>query len=119
MMRTTHDLSLVYLCSQPVDFRKGILGLSALVEANLSLNPFTEALFVFCNRQRSGIKMLYWQHNGFCLWQKRLEKEHFFWPGTDQAAVLELTVQQLNWLLEGYDISTMKPHKKLSYTSVL
>ncbi len=119
MMRPANELSLVYLCSHPVDFRKGMLGLSALVEANLSLNPFDDALFVFCNRQRSGIKMLYWQRNGFCLWQKRLEKEHFFWPGTDQTAVLELTVQQLNWLLEGYDIRAMKPHKKLSYTTVL
>ncbi|MDZ4217652.1 MAG: IS66 family insertion sequence element accessory protein TnpB [Methylobacter sp.] len=119
MMKPANELSLVYLCSQPVDFRKGMLGLSALVEANLSLNPFAETLFVFCNRQRSGIKMLYWQRNGFCLWQKRLEKEHFFWPETDQSAVIELTVQQLNWLLEGYDIKAMKPHKKLCYDSVL
>jgi transposase len=118
-MKPANGLSRVYLCSQPVDFRKGVLGLSALVEANLSLNPFDEALFVFCNRQHSGIKMLYWQHNGFCLWQKRLEKEHFFWPEAIQSTVLELTVQQLNWLLEGYDIRAMKPHKKLSYTSVL
>jgi transposase len=69
MMKPANELSLANLCSQPVDFRKGMLGLSALVEANLSLNPFAETLFVFCNRQRSGIKMLYWQRNGFCLWQ--------------------------------------------------
>lgn len=119
MMTPAHELPRVYLCSQPVDFRKGIRGLSTFVEAHLSLDPFAEALFVFCNRQRSGIKMLYWQRNGFCLWQKRLEQEHFFWPEAEQSAVLELTVQQLNWLLEGYDIRAMKPHKKLFYSSVL
>jgi hypothetical protein len=48
-----------------------------------------------------------------------LEKEHFFWPEVAQSTVLELTVQQLNWLLEGYDIRAMKPHKKLCYDSVL
>jgi transposase len=62
---------------------------------------------------------LYWEHNGFCLWQKRLEKDRFSWPKPNPAGVVTLTVQQLNWLLEGYDISRMKPHQALHYHSVL
>ncbi|NLC37272.1 MAG: IS66 family insertion sequence element accessory protein TnpB [Alcaligenaceae bacterium] len=70
----------VYLCCLPVDFRKQIDGLAALVEGELEQNLFGDALFVFTNRQRSRIKILYWHRNGFCLWQKRLEKERFAWP---------------------------------------
>ena len=70
----------VYLCCLPVDFRKQIDGLAALVESELELNLFGDALFVFANRQRSRMKILYWHRNGFCLWQKRLEKARFAWP---------------------------------------
>ena len=115
MMKPTNELSLVYLCSQPVDFRKGILGLSALVEANLSLNPFTEALFVFCNRQRSGIKMLYWQHNGFCLWQKRLEQDRFPWP-REPGEARSITSGQLTMLLDGIDF--WQAHQERHYQNL-
>ena len=119
MMRPAGDLPAVYLCSTPVDFRKGMRGLSVWVQTHLQRDPFAEGVFVFCNRPRTSLKILYWERNGFCLWQKRLEKEHFFWPRGESQAIVELTVQQLNWLLEGYDISRMKPHKKMQYSSVL
>ena len=70
----------VYLCRDPVDFRKSIGGLSVLVEQELGLDPFGSALYVFVNRDRSKIKVLYWHRNGFCLWLKRLEAEKFAWP---------------------------------------
>lgn len=70
----------VYLCQEPIDFRKAINGLSVLVEQELGLNPFGSALYVFVNRSRNKIKVLYWHRNGFCLWQKRLEEEKFHWP---------------------------------------
>src|SRR5690606_23322258 len=69
------QIDAVYLCRAPVDFRKSIGGLSALVEQELGLNPFGTALYVFVNRQRDKIKALYWHRNGFCLWYKRLERE--------------------------------------------
>ncbi len=119
MMRPADDLPAVYLCSTPVDFRKGIRGLAVLVETQLQRDPFAQGLFVFCNRQRTSLKILYWERNGFCLWQKRLEKERFFWPRGESEAVIELTAQQLNWLLEGYDINRMKPHQALHFSSVL
>ena len=51
-MRPSNDLPEVYLCREPVDFRKGINGLAALVEADLGLDPFSQMLFVFCDRRR-------------------------------------------------------------------
>jgi transposase len=119
MMRPTQAHWSVYLCTQPVDFRKGMGSLAVLVESQLALNPFDEALYVFRNRSATAIKLLYWERNGFCLWQKRLEKERFFWPKSHQSDSVTLTVQQLNWLLEGYDINRMKPHQSLEYQSVL
>lgn len=74
------DIQQVYLCREPIDFRKSINGLSVLVEQELELNPFGSALYVFINRQRNKIKVLYWHRNGFCLWLKRLEAEKFAWP---------------------------------------
>lgn len=72
-MKMFVDVTDIYLHKAPVDFRKGINGLSLIVEQHMNLNPFSEALFVFCNRTRDKLKVLYWQRNGFCLWQKRLE----------------------------------------------
>ena len=119
MMRPSNDLPAVYLCRDAIDFRKGINGLSVLVEDTLCLDPFSEHLFVFCNRRRNRVKILYWERSGFCLWQKRLEKARFHWPRKVEDAMVTLTSQQLNWLLDGYDIARMKPHEKLCFSSVL
>jgi transposase len=89
------------------------------VEQALGHDLFSEMLFVFCNRRRNRVKILYWERSGFCLWQKRLEKARFHWPRKASGDVVTLTSQQLNWLLDGYDIARMKPHAKLNYTSVL
>lgn len=118
MMRPALGLTEVYLCLAPVDFRKGIMGLAALVEGELSLSPFATRLFVFSNRRRTGIKILYWEKNGFCLWQKRLEQERFHWLRRPGEAVATISGQELNWLLDGYDIARMKPHQELKYSFV-
>jgi hypothetical protein len=99
-------------------------------------------LFVFINKGRDKIKALYWERSGFCLWQKRLEKERFKWPehlvcapppsgqsqldragaqpcGTTGAPTIVLDGQQLNWLLDGYDLAAMRPHRSLCYRTVL
>lgn len=118
MMRPSSDLAEVFLCLDPVDFRKGINGLAALVESVLELDPFASSLFVFRNRQKSKVKILYWERNGFCLWQKRLEKDRFHWLKRSEDGVAVITGQQLNWLLDGYDIARMNPHKMLKYSSI-
>ena len=117
MMRPSEGLS-VFLCREVVDFRKGIDGLSAVVEGSLELNPFDRQLFVFCNRNRDKVKVLYWEDSGFCLWQKRLETDLFHWPERTPGQALNISSLELNWLLDGYDITRMKPHKKLHYSSV-
>ena len=108
----------VYLCRDPVDFRKSIGGLSVLVEQALELDPFGSALYVFINRQRNKIKVLYWHRNGFCLWLKRLEADKFAWPQGTEAATQTINLQQFEWLLEGFDLWRNKPHKTLQFASV-
>lgn len=118
MLRPSDALPVVYLCCEAVDFRKGMAGLAVLVESQLKCDPFSARLFVFRNRRRNGVKILYWERNGFCLWQKRLEQDRFHWPRSN-TDVVTLTGQELNWLLDGYDLSRMKPHKTLEYSSLL
>ena len=67
----------VFLVLGTTDMRKAINGLSLLVAEHLEMDVFSGHLFAFCNRDRSIIKILYWDNNGFCLWQKRLERHRF------------------------------------------
>lgn len=121
-MHLGYAISEVYLCRAPIDFRKGMTGLSVMVEQELGLNPFGEALYVFVNRGRNKIKILYWHRNGFCLWMKRLEAEKFAWLSSANEAPntrhSNITTQELMGLLEGYNIWKNKPHKTLNFTSV-
>lgn len=107
----------VYLHRDPVDFRKAINGLSVIVEQGMDLSPFEEALFVFCNKRRDKLKVLYWDKSGFCLWHKRLEQAKFHWPreGDD---VLSLDTEQFNWLLRGYNLSQLQGHATVSFGQV-
>jgi transposase len=109
----------VHLCRDVVDFRKQARGLSVLVQEELDLDPMNSHLFAFCNRRRDHIKLLFWERNGFVLWQKKLETDRFPWPREVDTEVVELTGRELNWLLDGMDIFAMKPHGTLCYESVL
>ena len=117
MMHPSSALPSVCLCVQPVDFRKAIGGLSILVEEELALNPFEPTLFVFINRRRDKLKILYWEKNGFCLWYKRLEKQTFKWPVHAESTSITLTGEELNWLLDGFDLWRNKPHQTLHFQS--
>ena len=94
----------VYIYREPIDFRKAIDGLSVLVEQELGLSPFASALYVFTNRARNKIKALYWHRNGFCLWQKRLERDKFAWPRDEHEATKTISLPEFGWLLEGFDL---------------
>ncbi|MEQ6341593.1 MAG: IS66 family insertion sequence element accessory protein TnpB [Gammaproteobacteria bacterium] len=76
------------------------------------------ALYVFINRQRTKIKVLYWHRNGFCLWPKRPEAEKFAWPRDNESATQMISPHEFEWLLEGFDLWANKPHKTLDYASV-
>ena len=117
-MRPTAQDGTVYLCRQPVDFRKSISGLSLIVEQALRLDPFGQAVYVFTNAQRNRIKILVWEKNGFVLWYKRLEKQRFCWPRQQDGDTVTLSAQELNWLLDGFDIWRHPPHQRLHYQSV-
>ena len=106
----------VYLASFAVDMRKSIDGLSILVSSHLEQNPTDGALYVFCNRSRNKIKILYWDRNGFCLWYKRLERQRFQLPKPTEG-IYTLEAQQLEWLLSGLDFSRLKGHQRLSYSA--
>jgi len=108
----------VHLHKAPVDFRKQINGLSVIVSEAMAIDPFKPALFVFTNRNRDRVKILYWDKNGFCLWQKRLEKQRFVWPLLHDHDVVELTGDQLNWLVAGYDVFRFPPSDALKFTAV-
>jgi len=105
----------VFLAVGVTDMRKSIDGLSLLVQTHMDKDPFTGDLFAFCNRKRKLVKILYWDRNGFCLWQKRLEKERFIWPESE-SQVLRLESRQLQWLLEGIDIRQYRGHRRLHYS---
>jgi len=108
----------VYLAVGSTDMRKAINGLSILVEDRMQLDPFSGSLFVFCNRRKNMIKILYWDRNGFCLWHKRLEKHVFTWPDSREE-VIRIDPRQLDWLLEGLDIGLFSSHQALRYSTVI
>ena len=117
-MRLFQDVPAVYLHRDPVDFRKAINGLIVIVEHEMSLSPYADALFLFTNRTRDKLKIVYWDETGFCLWYKRLELAKFAWPRRHDNFVLELSEEELHWLLRGFDISQMNPHQRLSYVAL-
>lgn len=117
LMRPPDSLAQVFLYRDPVDFRKSHRGLGAIVELEIGHNPFNGSLYVFINRRRNKIKCIFWEVNGFVLYYKSLSEEKFKWPKHEED-VITLTGQQVNWLLDGYDISQIKPHKKLHYESL-
>jgi transposase len=91
----------VYLACGNTDMRKAINGLSVLVESTFKLDPFGEALFVFCNRSRDRLKILEWDGDGFWLHFKRLENGRFKWPVSKERATIELSEEELEYLLGG------------------
>ena len=72
-----------------------------LVQDSFSLDPFSDALFVFCNRRRDRLKILEWDGDGFWLYFKRLERGHFIWPVEKDAATMILNAEELSCLIDG------------------
>ena len=106
----------VFMAVGSTDMRKSINGLSVLVERSMEMNPFDGDLFVFCNRRKNMIKILYWDKNGFALWHKRLEKHRFHWPTTTDG-VVSLCAKELEWLFAGFDYTRVHEHLRYRYAS--
>lgn len=109
----------VYLATGATDIRKSIDGLAALVQASMGLDPFSPALFVFCNRKRDKLKILYFERNGFWLYYRRLEKGVFRWPAGGSAKPLVVSPRELRWLLDGLSIAQQQAHPAGSFETAL
>ncbi|MDH5720461.1 MAG: IS66 family insertion sequence element accessory protein TnpB [Spirochaetia bacterium] len=105
----------IFLKTGITDLRKSINTLSILVEKNMDENIFEKSLFIFCNRRKNLVKILYWDINGFCIWMKKLEKDKLPWLQSEDAK-REINSKELELLLSGIDF--FKAHKKLNYLSV-
>lgn len=106
----------VYLAAGVTDMRKSIDGLMVLAQDVLEKDPFSSHLFVFCNRLRDKINILYWHNNGFWLLYRRLEKQRFWWPNVRDCSAIEVSTRELSWLLEGLDITRVSAHKSAKYS---
>jgi len=113
----TFDLSKARIYIRPgyTDLRKAVNGLSGIIEGQMEGEPFSGSLYLFCNRERKLIKAVWWDKTGFWLSQKRLEKDKFPWPETNEAA-MELSREELLMLFAGIDF--FKAHKPLYYKNV-
>jgi transposase len=94
----------IYLAVEPVDMRKQFNGLWSAAQDKLSEDPRSGALFVFVNKDRDGIKMLYFDGTGPWVFAKRLEKGRFTWPAGSDRTKLSLAPEALTMLLAGIDL---------------
>jgi transposase len=92
----------IWIACGVTDLRKGFDGLAAVVQTQLTEDPFSGQLFVFRGRRGDRVKLLWWDGDGLCLFAKRLESGRFIWPQAVSGSV-HLTVAQLSMLLEGID----------------
>ena len=103
----------VYLATSPCDMRRSFDGLHALVHGVLQLDAFAGHLFVFGNKRRDRVKILYWDRDGFAVWAKRLEQGTYAMPFSEAGEVRrEITAQELGALLSGIDLSQAQGRKR-------
>jgi transposase len=104
----------VYLAKEPADMRKNFDALAALASGTLGLDPLSGHLFVFVNKRRDRIKILYWDRDGLVVWAKRLEHGTYRIP--DAAANrVEMTTAELAALLAGIDLNTARRRDRYSH----
>lgn len=101
----------ILLCLTPADMRRSFDGLARMVEEICRADPFSGHLFVFCNKRRDRVKILYWDRDGYALWYKRLEEGVFRFPSGD-ASSRDMTAEDLWALLSGIDLASAKRGKR-------
>jgi transposase len=118
-MLSLKQTSNVFLAVGSTDMRKSIDGLAIIIQMNFKLDPFSDALFVFCNAKRNKLKILYWERNGFWLYYRRLEKGHFKWPYNSTDKIIHITERELRWLLDGIDINQKGAHQEVLQRKII
>jgi len=114
-MRDITSFASVFIHREPVDMRKGINGLSEIIDLENMGSIKGNNLFVFCGKRRNSLKILYFDKSGFALWQKNLDADRFSWPKKITEEIVILTSEQMSFLLEGYDVWKMKPFAELQF----
>jgi len=113
-MFTPATQSSIWLCTEPTDMRRSFNGLSALVKNQLGHNPLSGQYFVFINRRKTQMKILYFEPSGYCLWGKRLEQGQFrFQPSVSGQRSLTRTDLQL--ILEGIEVQKSRQFKRFHH----
>ena len=108
----------VYLCLSPCDMRRSFDGLHALVRDHLQLDPFAGHLYLFANKRRDRLKILYWDRDGFAIWAKRLEAGTYAIPcGEPGSRRFEISVEELGALLSGINLSNATRRKRYRHTN--
>ena len=116
MIGLAHGIK-IHLCTQPTDMRRGFDGLSGMVASLLQQDPLSGHLFVFRNRNRDKLKILYWDSDGLAIWYKRLEQGTFQFPtdgkpNDELTAGVAITTSELSLLLGGIDLRSAQQRKR-------
>jgi transposase len=118
MLRPSAPDLKVYLHREPIDMRAGRNRLAAIAREVMQKDPFSNTCFLYTNKRYTALKILVWDINGFGLYHKVIEsREKFHWPRLFQEDVVELTSEQLHWLMDGYDVWA-RPHNAVTFTHV-
>jgi len=103
----------IFLYAEVADLRRGYDGLAALVTDAMGENPLSGHLYLFINRRRNRIKLLYWASDGYAIWMKRLERGSFeLPPSPSDSASVKITASQLALILEGIELSSVRRRKR-------
>jgi len=113
MFTPTHNTR-IWLYTQPTDMRKSFKGLIGLVRTKLKEVPSSGQYFVFINRRKTHMKILYFESSGYCIWMKRLEQGQFNFKlsGSDKQS---LDTTRLQWLIEGIDVQKFRQFKRYTH----
>lgn len=105
-MKPVEYFDKIFIHRKPVDMRKSINGLSVIVDQDMGEDLQGKNLFIFCNKRRTHLKMLYFDNSGFALWLKRLEASKFPWSKDLSRDVIEMSAEDLRLLLDGVNVWT-------------
>lgn len=112
MFLSEKDIDHIFVHVGPVDFRKGINGLGAYIQNSTEFSSDTCNLYVFGNKKKDKVKILYWDKTGYALWMKTLEEAKFRWPKSPNEKLV-VDIDALKYFLSGGEILVQKTHKKL------
>jgi transposase len=109
------DAVKIFVQLSPIDMRKSIDGLTALIVDEFSMSPQSGSIFIFYNKDRNKVKAIYWDKNGFILHYKRLDKGRFKFSRSPLDRILEINQDQFQWLFSGLDFQLMQEFSHLNY----